>query len=247
MDGYQSGAHADEAAVTPPIDTHRHRAALTQAVLDRATVGLIGLDADLNVVLCNRSAAEILGLAAPELWRPVPLQDWLKASVKLDVARQLAFGAALLSASDQQRQPSRSIDDQTLLLTLVDGGSLQVTVSQADAEHCFVTLSVDAAGGLPLERTDSLTGLSDRQWFRDSLTAQLTASEREDQVAVLLIDLDRFKAVNDSQGHPVGDAVLQMVAQRLSSAVRDGDLVSRLGGDEFAVTMSAPGASEAMG
>ena len=247
MDGYQSGAHANESAVTPLMDMHRHRAALTQAVLDCTTVGLIGLDADLNVVLCNRSAAEILGLAAPELWRPVPLQDWLKGSVMLDAARQLAFGAALLPAFDQQRQVSRSMNDQTLLLTLVDGGSLQITVNQADAEHRFVTLSVDAAGGLPPERTDSLTGLSDRRWFRDSLTAQLTASEREDQVAVLLIDLDRFKAVNDSQGHPVGDAVLQMVAQRLSSAVRDGDLVSRLGGDEFAVTMSAPGASEAMG
>ncbi|MGI4795325.1 MAG: putative bifunctional diguanylate cyclase/phosphodiesterase, partial [Janthinobacterium lividum] len=136
---------------------------------------------------------------------------------------------------------------QTLLLTLVDGQSLQIIVNQADAEHCFVTLSVNAAGGMPPERTDGLTGLSDRQWFRDRLTAQLTASEKEDQVAVLLIDLDRFKAVNDSQGHPVGDAVLQMVAQRLNSAVRDGDLVSRLGGDEFAVTTSAPGASEAMG
>ena len=247
MDGYQSGAHANEGAVTPLIDMHRHRAALTQAVLDRATVGFIGLDVDLNVVLCNRWAAEALGLAMPELWRPVPLQHWLKGSTKLDVVGQLAFGAALLPACNQQRQAGLSMNDQTLLLTLLDGQALRIIVNQADAKHCFVTLSVDAAGGLPPERTDSLTGLSDRQWFRERLTAQLAASERQDQVAVLLIDLDRFKAVNDSQGHPVGDAVLQMVAQRLGSAVRDGDLVSRLGGDEFAVTMSAPGASEAMG
>ncbi|HEY8544969.1 MAG TPA: diguanylate cyclase [Acidimicrobiales bacterium] len=80
---------------------------------------------------------------------------------------------------------------------------------------------------------DPLTGLANRQAFRDRLTAVVKAGEG--QAAVLYLDLDRFKPVNDQLGHQTGDKALAVVAERLVGALRPGDLVARLGGDEFAV------------
>ncbi|MBV9098109.1 MAG: EAL domain-containing protein [Frankiaceae bacterium] len=84
---------------------------------------------------------------------------------------------------------------------------------------------------------DELTGLANRALFQERLAAAL-ASPAAVQVAVLFCDLDGFKAVNDSQGHDVGDALLGLVAQRLMYCVRADDLVARFGGDEFAVLVT---------
>ena len=82
---------------------------------------------------------------------------------------------------------------------------------------------------------DALTGLPNRLLFHEQLVAALGQRRQEDQVALLCLDLDHFKQVNDTLGHPVGDALLKDMASRLRSCVRDGDTVARLGGDEFAV------------
>jgi diguanylate cyclase (GGDEF)-like protein len=83
---------------------------------------------------------------------------------------------------------------------------------------------------------DSLTGLPNRLQFRQHLDRAIARSRRHDQLmAVLCLDLDRFKDVNDTLGHPTGDALLEEVAARLRASVREIDLVGRLGGDEFAV------------
>jgi len=81
---------------------------------------------------------------------------------------------------------------------------------------------------------DPLTGLANRALLTSQLQAELRHARRlPAQVCVLVLDLDRFKAVNDTLGHSAGDALLQEVAQRLSKCVRDGDMVARPGGDEF--------------
>lgn len=85
---------------------------------------------------------------------------------------------------------------------------------------------------------DPLTGLANREWFvRQLELATDKARQNNHRFAVLFIDVDRFKAVNDSFGHLVGDQVLQAVAKRLVSNVRPGDTVARYGGDEFVVLM----------
>jgi diguanylate cyclase (GGDEF)-like protein len=95
-----------------------------------------------------------------------------------------------------------------------------------------------------LAERDALTGAANRRMFQLSLERVLEAramTDRSSITAVLFIDLDDFKVVNDSMGHAAGDALLQAVTERITASVREGDLVARLGGDEFAIlTHDAP-------
>jgi len=87
-----------------------------------------------------------------------------------------------------------------------------------------------------LARIDALTGLPNRRQFNERLSQLVLRNRRRgDPLALLYVDVDFFKAVNDRFGHPTGDEVLRMFAQRLSGCVRASDMVARVGGDEFAV------------
>ena len=110
----------------------------------------------------------------------------------------------------------------------VGTGTDMAAVRQSDAEITRLALF------------DSLTGLANRQRMRISLE-QTLAQPGYDGTALFLLDLDRFKAVNDTLGHPVGDALLKQVAERLLRAVGDAGLVGRLGGDEFQVVLPRMG------
>ena len=107
------------------------------------------------------------------------------------------------------------------------------------AEQVSLALT-DARNACDMEaaRHDALTGLAGRALFHERLQNYLAADRGAGQVALLFIDLDRFKAVNDTLGHAAGDMVLVDVARRLQGAVRQCDMVGRLGGDEFAVVLS---------
>src|SRR5262249_26840407 len=96
-----------------------------------------------------------------------------------------------------------------------------------------------------LARYDSLTGLPNRPFFHDQMTEALAAMSDGDHCAVLFIDLDQFKQVNDTLGHPAGDRLLCTVAARLREIVRESDVVARFGGDEFVVLQKVKTADEA--
>jgi diguanylate cyclase (GGDEF)-like protein/PAS domain S-box-containing protein len=92
---------------------------------------------------------------------------------------------------------------------------------------------------------DPLTNLANRRLLAEQLRRALLASERNHQIgAILFIDLDNFKSLNDTLGHDVGDKLLQEVAQRLKNTVRQSDLIARLGGDEFLIMIEDLGASQ---
>lgn len=95
---------------------------------------------------------------------------------------------------------------------------------------------------------DSLTALPNRTLLRDRLNQAVASAHRgRGSSALLLIDLDRFKQINDTLGHPVGDRVLQQVARRLTGLLRESDTVARLGGDEFAILLPNASRSQAEG
>ncbi|MBI5121733.1 MAG: diguanylate cyclase [Rhodospirillales bacterium] len=96
-----------------------------------------------------------------------------------------------------------------------------------------------------LALTDPLTGLANRNQFSRRLNDAFKISDRQkSQVALLLVDLDKFKPVNDIYGHPAGDALLKLVADEMLKLTRDVDTVARLGGDEFAILLFEPGARD---
>jgi diguanylate cyclase (GGDEF)-like protein len=97
-------------------------------------------------------------------------------------------------------------------------------------------------------QTDALTGLYNHRFFHERLRSELTrASRAHDSIALMLIDLDDFKRVNDVFGHGTGDHILQSIANMLTATVRGSDVVCRLGGEEFAVIMPSCDAGDALG
>src|SRR5262249_58163150 len=95
---------------------------------------------------------------------------------------------------------------------------------------------------------DSLRGLYTHRHFHEHVRAELTrASRNRDSMALLMLDIDDFKKINDIYGHGVGDQVLRELAEQLKAAVRASDLVCRLGGEEFGVVMGSGGTQEALG
>lgn len=185
------------------------------------------------VILDEDRRVEYVNGSAETLFSPVdPVDCTLPA---LFASCDATGGDAIFAAVEAGTKPApvrlRLTDDRLLDCTLrsLSSGGFVLTMDD-------VTTFVRNA---ELAERDALTGLSNRKALRDRLVERLAGAVRTGQAtAVLYVDLDRFKAVNDTLGHPVGDALLRKVAERFKSALREGDIVGRLGGDEFAIIQS---------
>jgi diguanylate cyclase (GGDEF)-like protein/PAS domain S-box-containing protein len=145
-------------------------------------------------------------------------KDALGASIEF----RLCAGDGALRWVENRYIPVRDKDGR-----LIEVEGIIIDISERKAAEEKIVL---------LARTDGLTGLANRSTFTERLWQAFAAAQRGALgFAILYLDLDKFKPVNDTFGHPVGDLLLQQVAQRLNACTRDSDLVARLGGDEFAV------------
>ena len=153
-----------------------------------------------------------------------------------DVATAVSRAARLVSSSrriDPALLPDRHDDIGALLASFA---RMSVTIEQQAEELRRVPARLDELARQAFR--DSLTSLANRALFMDRLGHALVRTERRaDSVAVLFVDLDRFKVVNDSLGHAVGDQLLIEVGERLKNCVRPEDTVARLGGDEFGIML----------
>jgi diguanylate cyclase (GGDEF)-like protein len=141
------------------------------------------------------------------------------------------IGAIVLSRRD--REPWSNAERRLLRGAATEASNALVrAVSRREAEA--------------LAATDGLTGLPNRRYFDEFCSLLAKRRRSGDAVAVLMIDIDRFKVLNDTYGHPVGDEVLKRVAAAIVSAVRDHDVPARVGGEEFAVVLRNPGTGIAL-
>lgn len=221
-----------------------------EAIYQGALSGVLVMSADGHVIDANPAMVRLLGFDSPD-----QIEGEFSAHIHPDDRDQVLTEVRDLLASD-----SNSHHQQHRLIR-ADGETIWVSASlsivrEADGRPSFGIVMVQdeterkAAEDALLRQSeinehqalhDGLTGLPNRTLFRDRIEQAIAVARRENgQLAVAMMDLDRFKDVNDSLGHHAGDALLVDLGKRLRGVLRCSDTVARLGGDEFGVLISKP-------
>ncbi len=216
----------------------------SELLLNSAGEGIIGVDGDGTMTFVNVLAARLTGYSPEELVG-LPLHPTLHPAFAngtriLDkdcaILATLRDGQVHHGASEAFRHRDGSFFPVEFVSTPIrDGDALvgAVVMFNDVSERLAAEAMIDQ-----MAYYDSLTGLPNRLLFLDRLD-QALAQARHDgrKAAVMMLDLDRFKIINDTLGHPVGDQVIKIVAERLLYRLREVDTVARLGGDEFALVL----------
>ena len=206
------------------------------AAINNMPLGLSMFDAQERLLVCNKRYAEMYELPK-ELTRPGTVHcalwdDGIKRGARHVLSELDAPGRGAVGLHDHPDSMVVEFGSQRVISVSrqpINGGGW-VAVHEDITERRRHQHEISH-----LARHDALTGLANRVLFREQLQLCLQRLVRGQGFAVLCLDLDRFKSVNDTLGHPVGDILLKQVSERLTSCVRHGDLVARLGGDEFAI------------
>ncbi len=209
------------------------------AALNNMPHGLAMFDGEQRLVVANKRYAEIYGLTPDEVKPGTPLREIM------DARMQRGLYADTTPPEDLRQRLAETSAPWTRIQELRDGRSI-VMSRQPMPNGGWVTTHEDITERRRAESQvahmathDALTDLPNRVMLRESLDQAIARVRRGEQVALHYIDLDHFKAVNDTLGHLVGDDLLKQVAERLRGCVRESDTIARLGGDEFAVIQTA--------
>ncbi|MEM8604626.1 MAG: diguanylate cyclase, partial [Cyanobacteria bacterium P01_H01_bin.121] len=200
---------------------------------------VISAVADGTLQFMNERAAELLGLTLQEVGSYQMDDFWHHASDQHVFLRDVQTLGRVTNFETRLRRA-----DTTKFWSLLSG--LALIYNQ---KPCVLFSFSDISAQIKRERSlkhlaniDSLTGICNRRAFFDLAEQELMNAARAQQpVSVLMLDIDKFKSINDTFGHAEGDRVIQHVAQLCSKMLRDGDILGRLGGEEFAVLLQAAG------
>jgi diguanylate cyclase (GGDEF)-like protein len=207
------------------------------AALNNMPHGLVMCNESGQIVVMNRRFSEIYRIDPDHLgvgcaFKDVLTFDTTRDHVGVDPKTCLPFDNRFMPSSNER---------STRITTIADGRTIAVSYEPMQ-DGGWITIHEDITERrrseeqvIFLARHDALTGLANRVKFLERLDQALALAERGNAFALLCLDLDGFKAVNDTFGHPIGDGVLKVVADRLLDIVRESDIVARLGGDEFAI------------
>ena len=211
-------------------------------IIDNVPTTIIVKDArSRQVVLINRSGeaylgasrGQIIGKTAREL-RPMQIADMIDAQ-----------DDQLLASDGYLLLDEHSVDSSVNDPRFVTSKKLVIPDDKGEPQYLLSVIEDVTERKRSDERIahlahyDALTDLPNRVLFREKLEQSLKWVSRGDRLAVLYLDLDQFKTINDTLGHPVGDELLKVVATRLRACLRETDIVARLSGDEFAIIQSA--------
>src|SRR6266851_3058176 len=207
------------------------------AALNNMAHGMCMFDKDQRLVVCNNLYLEMYGLA-PELGQP-------GTSLRKILEARSASGSAPAAAPDHIAEVLAEVlrpEPRYTVRELRDGRFVAVAYQPMYGGgwvvvHQDVTAQKRADNEIArMARHDALTGLANRLLLREKMDEALTRLRQDgERFCILVLDLNRFKGVNDTLGHPIGDVLLTQVAQRLREMVGESDTVARLGGDEFAI------------
>jgi diguanylate cyclase (GGDEF)-like protein len=207
------------------------------AALNNMSQGVAMFDGRQRLIISNTQLAKIYRLTPEQMKPGTSFHAILEAraavgSVPADVPHFVADSLAQVSKVGLSRSCYELRDGRTVSVSLqaMDGGGW-VSIHQDITAQKRIEAELER-----LACHDALTGLANRSLFTEKVGAALARMRRQGETfSVLMLDLDRFKTVNDSFGHPAGDALLREIARRLLNTVREVDCVARFGGDEFAV------------
>ena len=206
------------------------------AAVSNMSQGLAMFDSDMRLLIFNQRFLTIYGLKTGDLKPGDPFRHLLKRRIA-----NSTFSGNVEDYIDDLRSALSSGKTTNRFLELDDGRTIAV-VNQPMLNGGWVSTHEDVTERRQAEmkiahmaRHDALTDLPNRLLLRERLTEALAHVERSQRLAVLYLDLDLFKNVNDSLGHTTGDELLRAVAGRLRDCVRETDTISRVGGDEFCI------------
>jgi diguanylate cyclase (GGDEF)-like protein len=202
--------------------------------------GLVLYDASARIIICNQPYLDMFGLS-PDVAKPGCTMQRLIAHRKEtgsfdgdvdEFCNAIIHKVSLGKATRQLAEAPGGRAIEIINRPLKSGGWVATIEDITERRRADEKIA-------HLAHYDGLTDLPNRILFRERLEQSLKAIRPGEQLAVLYIDIDEFKSVNDALGHPVGDELLKGVAERLRGCLREADMAARLGGDEFAVIQTA--------